>query len=121
MRDEGLGLISVHKAELIDRIRLNRDQHRAVFEKAIQGYHDELKRELADRLDRLIKGQHIDKHIALLEPEDHTEDYDRVLDMLEMSVDDEVTITAQEFAQYVRDDWAWKRQWVATNSAYLVQ
>lgn len=58
----------------------------------------------------------------LLVPEDHTDEYDQLLEMLAMSVDDEVELTAQEFAQYVRDDWSWKHQFTRTmrrNSTYL--
>lgn len=37
--------------------------------------------------------------------------------MLAMSVEDQIELTSQEFAQYVRDDWAWKRQFTDTIDA----
>jgi hypothetical protein len=51
---------------------------------------------------------------------DQTKDYDRVIRMLEMTVDEIITIGAVEFQQYVMDDWTWKEQFTASNSAYLV-
>jgi hypothetical protein len=36
-----------------------------------------------------------------------------------METREEIELTEQEFAQYVMDDWSWKGQFTATNSAYL--
>ncbi|HXM03797.1 MAG TPA: hypothetical protein VN939_14390 [Chthoniobacterales bacterium] len=53
------------------------------------------------------------------EPVDHTADYDRVISMLEMSAQDLVQVSAEQFDQYVLDNWRWRRfanetnQWLA--------
>jgi hypothetical protein len=54
----------------------------------------------------------------------HRDEFEKGLDlyMLEMSVESEIELTAQEFAQYVRDDWGWKRQFTDSlhrNTRYL--
>jgi len=38
--------------------------------------------------------------------------------MLEMSVDETITIDAQAFDRYVMDNWDWSRFALATNTAY---
>ena len=52
------------------------------------------------------------------EPHDHTDDYDTVIAMLEMCVDEVVEIDMQEFDNYVRDNWQWKANWSASNALY---
>lgn len=41
-----------------------------------------------------------------------------MIKMLEMCVADEVTVTEQQFSQYVLDDWGWKKQFITTNARY---
>ncbi len=41
--------------------------------------------------------------------------------MLDMSVDDIIVISADDFAMYVMDDWRWKDAFTASNSRYLGQ
>jgi hypothetical protein len=48
----------------------------------------------------------IRRSIDLVQPRDHTSDYDRTIMMLEMNVDDTIILDATEFDQYVRDVWA---------------
>ena len=38
--------------------------------------------------------------------------------MLEMSQADTVTITEQQFSQYVLDEWGWMRDFVGSTSPY---
>jgi hypothetical protein len=60
------------------------------------------------------------KSIDLVQPRDHTSDYDRVIMMLEMSVDDTIVLDANEFDQYVRDVWAWTHYDATTLGEYAV-
>ena len=39
--------------------------------------------------------------------------------MLEMSVDEELTVRSDEFACYVMDDWLWKDDWQVSNAGYF--
>ena len=65
-------------------------------------------------------GRSISRSINLAEPVDHTADYDRILAMLEMSVDDTISLSAQEFNQYVLDNWELSRLASYTNQSYAV-
>lgn len=112
--------VTVSKAEFIERVRANRDKHRSTFDKAQDGYRTFLIKELEQRLDEAQRGLKVDRFIRLEEPEDHTDDYDQILEMAAMSVDDTIEVSQQEFAWYVLDRWSWKQQWVATNSTYTV-
>jgi hypothetical protein len=41
--------------------------------------------------------------------------------MLEMSVDDTITLDAQDFDRYVMDNWDWSRFALSTNTAYAAE
>jgi hypothetical protein len=56
--------------------------------------------------------------VSLTEPSDHTKDYDRVVAMLEMSVDETIILDAHDFDQYVMDNWDCSRFALSTNTAY---
>jgi hypothetical protein len=110
--------VIVDRDEFIDRVRANRDTHRAVFEHALDGYRARLISELERRLRDLRKGRSVDQRIALPEPEDHTDDYDRVLAMAEMSVEETIELDESEFAMYVMDQWRWKQSFTDTTDLY---
>lgn len=115
---KGIQHIAVKKSALIDALQKNRDGHRKQYEEAHAGYRRALLETVAKMYDDAKKGLDVQHFIQLDIPEDHTKDYDRVAGMLAMSVDDTVLITAQEYSQFVMDDWGWKEKFVGTSNAY---
>lgn len=120
LNDFGESKVTVQKEELLTAIRKNRDTHRASFLEAQKGYRDTVIKALDQTLAEAREGQRfiLERITALIMPQEHTSDYDRVIRMLEMSVADQVTVTEQQFSQYVLDDWGWKKQFVTTNARY---
>jgi hypothetical protein len=57
--------------------------------------------------------------VSLVQPADHTADYDRAIQMLELSVDDVITLTTADFANLVQDQWMWTQQWARSTSHYV--
>lgn len=110
--------VTVKKAELREKIQTNRDAHKAIFDEAVEGYREKIIGLLEEHLKRVKKGKMETIRIWLPVPEDHTGDYDRVLAMLDMSVDEEITIDQNTFSSYVMDEWHWKGEFLSTNSAY---
>lgn len=87
--------------------------------KAQEGYREEVVAELDRMLSDARNGKPIKRAIALPEPIDHTRDYDRVIAMLEMSVDEDIELMSHEFDQYVLDNWQWKELAFLTNTQYV--
>lgn len=111
--------ITVMKKELIDKIRQNRDEHREVFEQALEGYRELVTEQLEKRIKRLQAGKKIEETLRFVIPEDHTEDYDRVIAMLEMDVSgDTITLEEDLYAMYVDNDWAWAKNFAISNAGY---
>ena len=110
--------VTVRKDELLETVRANRDTHRGVFEAALEGWKSEALRTLNNKVPDLEAGRLPALQWMVQAPEDHTRDYDKVIKMLEMSVDDEITLSQAEFTMYVMDQWAWRNQWVTSNSRF---
>ena len=102
-----MNTVKVKREELLAKVRANRDAHRELFLKAQTNY----RKFIIEELDRMLAdakaGGVIRRSIELVEPRDHTGDYDRTIMMLEMSVEETIVLNATEFDQYVCDVWAW--------------
>lgn len=114
--------VKVKRTDLLDRVSKNRDAHQAVFERALGDYEKAVILELQEWLADALAGKRVQRKTVLIQPQDHTKDYNRVIDMIEMSVDDEIVLDAHSFMRYVRDEWEWFGQFtetMASNSMYL--
>jgi hypothetical protein len=117
----GLTTVRVKREDVIEKLRANREAHRDLFLRAIEGFHVAVVKRLEEALEEARQGKNYRLHWMMPEPQDHTREYDRCIAMLEMSLDDELEFTNSEFAMYVLDDWGWKPDFVGTSTAYLVQ
>lgn len=120
--------VKVKRSELLEKVRLNRKKHVAEYEEAVAGYKkaaiqevDRALERLRARIDELQAGEVIHLQAVsfnLRVPENHAKDYDQVITMLEMSVDEELSVRSDEFACYVMDDWGWKEEFLNVSNAY---
>lgn len=110
--------IVVEKDRLKETLVANRDKHRAMFDEAIEGYRTRSIELLEEHIQRIKKNKVEKIFVNLPVPEDHTDDYNRALENLEWTIFDTVTLSAREFDQYVRDNWAWKAEFTNTTSMY---
>jgi hypothetical protein len=110
--------VNIRRTDFIEKVAANRSTHRTVFEKALGGYKRRLVRELERRLADVEAGRRIEHYIRLPEPEDHTQDYDRILAMADMSIDEVLTLDADDFSRFVMDQWSWKQDFTETTAFY---
>lgn len=108
----------IKKEALLTVLREARAGHRATFDQAIEDYKIAVIAELESRLEDAKKGKRLNQQFLLVQPQDHTKDYDRIIKQLEMDVDDEVDLSQQEFANYVMDQWSWSEQFTQTSMVY---
>lgn len=108
--------VNVKKDKLMKILLDNRKKHRSAFEKACDDYRVALVGILDDKLRDAKSGKRVEHTISLYMPADQTKDYDRAINMLEMSVDKIINLQEHEFAQLVQDEWTWKHQFSASNS-----
>jgi hypothetical protein len=95
--------IKVNKQELIKKIELNKEMHLTDYEEAVEAYKDEALRQLKE-LTKKAKAGERNLNLDLVEPINNEKEYDKLLLMFEMEVEDEVELDMHEFNQYVHDE-----------------
>lgn len=116
--------VKIDRARLLARVQDNREKHRVEADDARRGYYEQLV-EKAARI-RREASMHLDDpglplknfEINLIAPTSHLADYDTVIDMLDMSSEDVIEISQDEFRRYVRDEWPWKSMWSSNSQFY---
>lgn len=105
--------VTMRKEQLLEVLQQNRENHQELFVEAHEMFVRKAIENLESRLNMAKTGK-IDLHVELVEPEDHTDQYDRAIEMLDYEVNDEVTLSQHEFAQLVMDNWGWMPQFSST-------
>jgi hypothetical protein len=113
--------VRVDKAKLLAILKKNREDHRGVFLEAQKAFRVIAIKALDAQLKAARNGKPFElaRLVSLTAPEDHTADYDRSIQMLEMSVDKEIAVDEREFQNYVQDIWNWSRDWAVSNIRYV--
>lgn len=97
----------VDKDKLVTIVQNNRDNHRNLFEEAVEGYQKRARNELDKFINRLVGGDPVRISVHMSPPEDHTDDYNRALRMLELDTRSEIELDEEDAAQFLMDDWGW--------------
>ncbi len=111
--------VNVERNWLLEKVTVNKENHRAAFEEAFKGYKTAAIKTLETNLELFKKGKRTRLIWNESPPEDHTKDYDRVIEMLNASVDNKIELNAEEFANFVQNDWRWMQNWTVSNSKYM--
>jgi hypothetical protein len=112
--------VRIKKNDLIGIIMKNRDEHREIFLAAQKKYREIVITLLDEKLRTAREGKPfvLREIVALVEPVDHTRDYDRALQMLDLEVEAIVVLSTADFSNLVQDQWQWSHQWAVSNSRY---
>lgn len=114
--------IKVKKTDLIDVLKRNLSEHRDAFLEAQKKYREVVIQTLDQELARVRNGEPfvMARLTCLVQPTDHTEDYKRVIGMLEMDISETVDLSGSEYACYVDDNWGWMGQFANEVTSYGV-
>lgn len=111
--------VTVLRGKLLQAIKENREKHEQRFLDAQFHYRETAIAHFECMLKDAREGRNIRRSISIPEPSNHTADYDRVITMLEMSIDDSIVIGAGEFENFVMDRWPWSANFNQTTAFYL--
>lgn len=115
--------VNVYKKELLTVLRENRTKHVNEYLSAVTVYRDDVVARLKKMLsDAKVEAQKtepkFDLRIDLDAPKSYVESYDTAIKMLEMSTDEIIELSLQEFSQYVEDKWSWAAAFKSVTSIY---
>jgi hypothetical protein len=113
--------ITVSKHDLVAKLQANRDEHRSMFIKAQERYRDAMIVELDRALHEARQGHPIKRAFALPVPEDHTEEFDTAIEMLQWEQADEVLLSDRDFRRFVQNRWEWAASFAANTQSYLAE
>lgn len=113
--------ITVIKRELIEKLKTNREEHRAMFLTAQERYRERMIGELDRALRDARAGNKIKRAFSLPVPEDYTSAFDTVIEMLGWDQSDTVELSQPDFQRYVQNRWEWAASFASNTSSYLVQ
>lgn len=104
-------------------LKANRAKHKEQYEKAKKVFREEVIREAEEVIKKAKRGA-FDKTslnavgFQIRVPEQHLEEYDQAIQMLELSVDGEIEIDGYTFGCYVMDKWEWSGSFVSNTLSY---
>lgn len=110
--------VKVKKDDLLAVIKTNREKHLEEFNSASKIFIQDAIEKLTQMLAQAQSKGKIIQSLGLAEPQSYVSSYDTAIKMLEMSTDDIIELSHQEFMQYVEDSWGWKQSFTMTTSAY---
>lgn len=119
------------KNKLLDIIQANRNQHETEFLEAWKNWRNEFEDKVAELLGEAslvgpltdpFKKNYIDFQPVIDlwydQPKHYLEEYDRVLEMLELSDNNVVELNSNDFNCYIQDNWAWKQDFTSNSGKY---
>lgn len=110
--------VTIKKDDALRIIRQNKEDHKKIYEDGMVGYKQELKEILEKKMALLEKGEYASPHIRISPPSIHIEEYNSVIKMLELSVDEEVTLDSRQFRELIMDKWNWQRDFLKSNAKF---
>lgn len=111
----------VKVAELLEHLKINRNEHAAIVEEAQAGFRKACVEKLDEMLAAAHAGKTVSMHLGLTVPTAHIDHFDNAIGLLEMTQragTEKVEITSTEYKNYVQNVWSWSNQFLMSNSGY---
>ncbi len=101
--------ITVKKTELLVILKKNREQHKIDYDRAIQLWRKDFERVVSE-----LQIQGCEDFPESLEdirdscPVSYVTQYDDVIEMFEMGVNEQILLTTDTYRTFCKDEWSWK-------------
>lgn len=102
--------------KLKENMEIHKKEFKELLEKNTAHVHKEI-RELATQTEAYPDISKL-KQAVQGKPVDHTVDYERLIAILSMTNQSEVTLTTSEFDRYMNDNWEWKETFTLQKTMY---
>jgi hypothetical protein len=107
---------------LLAKLKQNLVRHRLEYEKQKQGYLEDVRAALTERLASLKNENFVDLNFrGLTAPKSFAREYERAIEMLEWEASEMVALSEDDFRRYVQDDWDWQNIFAANSKKYSVR
>jgi hypothetical protein len=119
--------VNVNRVQLLEALRKNLEIHRTEYREAVLEFHRRLEEDLKVAVKKV---KNVDPTVQEIEdklkrfsfhvqfPQNYESQYVEVIEMLELSVDENINLDAESFRAYIKNEWAWQHSFRATKAAY---
>ena len=119
--------VNVDRLHLLQILKQNLQIHSSEYAEAINDYRKRLKSELVTTLNDISSEDISEQQLLAIKidfnaPISHIKDYMEIIEMLELSVDNNINLDSESFKAYVKNDWPWTSNFKAlmlANKMYL--
>lgn len=119
LKDKQMKSVKIEKSKLLEILKENKTKHLKDYKTASKVFLEDAIAKLQEMLDIAKKDGKVIRDLGLDQPVSYVDSYDTVIQMLELSVEDIVELSFNEFQQYVEDKWHWKQSFLSLTSAYI--
>ena len=110
--------IMAKTADVLTRLRANRETHVKIVVEARDGYMKRAREALESRLKQLESGKLVTLSFNLMPPQNQTAVYNVAIEMLGMHTGAEIELDSDQVRNLMRDEWDWSSSFLMSNSAY---
>lgn len=110
--------VNVSRAELIKCLSNNLKIHQKEYKQAVIDYQKKIKDEVNSLKKRIEKGDFTKVRLNIEPPVSHEKDFQNVIEMLGMSVDEVIQLDSGAYKAYVKNEWPWGAGFKALINSY---
>lgn len=115
--------VNVKRTELLEALRANLAVHRTEYAEALVDFKARLIDDLKLASKTVAKAEPVDLkyfNVRIVFPQNHEKEFLEVIEMLELSVDDNINLDSESFRAYFKNEWSWSNAFKTMNSSYKV-
>jgi len=113
--------VNVSRKQLLECLYENLEVHKREFAEAQTEFKERLLADLKKATEK-VEGMTPEKlatfRFTFQYPQSHVAEYEGIIEMLEMSVDENINLDSESFKAYVKNEWSWSRGFEATKMLY---
>lgn len=110
--------VNVKRLELLEMLKKNKELHQKEYDEALVDFKKAMIAELQKQL-KLAKAEKLNElHISMYPPQNHAGDFQEVIDMMEVSVDEVINLDSESFKAFFKNEWSWSAQFKLLASTY---
>lgn len=95
--------------------------HKEILEEAWEGFVKDALEHVTKVLEQLEKGERAAVSIHIEAPEDHTQEIELAIAILESTVNLDVKLSSRDFDHYVLGHWEWNERFLLSNAKYSMR
>lgn len=119
-RRNGNRTITVKKSQLIEQLKANKVNHIKEYEEAVIAYKEEALKQLNQQIKDVEQGS-LRATLNLVTPINNAAEYDKVIEMFEWEINEDVELEQSEFNEFVLDEFDFARDAKFANTMYSLR